>query len=77
MIYVVCTVSSAAAVKAPPIIDRADAQPPPAGPAIGLSVGDLLPRVLSYFPAAFKVSNRKTALAFNCRLPDCQTLSER
>ena len=57
MIYVVRAVSSAAAVQAPAIVDRADAQPAPSGPAIGLRVWDLLPRILRYLPTALEVGN--------------------
>ena len=57
MIYVVCTVSPTAAVQAPAIIDRTDAQLAPAGPAIGLRVCNLLARVFRYFPPNPKMSN--------------------
>ncbi len=57
MIYVVRTVSSTAAVQAPAIIDCADAQLPPIGPAIGLGICDPLARVLGYFPPGPEVIN--------------------
>lgn len=57
MIYVVRTVSSTAAVETPAIINCADAQLPPAGPAVGLRVCDLLARVFRYFPLGLEVSN--------------------
>ena len=70
MINVVGPVSSAAAVEAPVTINRADAQPAPFGPAIGFSIGDLLPRVLRYFPPALEMGKRKTAHAFDRRFLD-------
>ncbi len=57
MIYVVRAVSTTAAVQAPAIIDGADAQLSSVRPAIGFSVGNLLARVLGYFPPATKMSN--------------------
>ena len=57
MINVVCAVSATAAVQAPAIIDCADTQLPPAGPAIGLRVCDLLARVFCYFAPTPKMSN--------------------
>ncbi len=57
MIYVVRTVSSPAAIQAPAIIDCADAQLPPTGPAIGLCIRDPLARVLRYFPPGPEVIN--------------------
>ncbi len=65
MINIVRAVSTTAAVQAPAIIDSADAQPSSARPAIGLSVGNLLARVLRDFPAAAAVSYGKAALAFD------------
>ena len=55
MVYVMRAVSSATAVQAPAIVDRADAQPAPPSPAIGLSVCDLLACILRYFPTRFEV----------------------
>ena len=57
MIYVVCAVSTTAAVQAPAMIDGADAQLSSARPAIGFSVGNLLARVLGNFPTALEMSN--------------------
>ena len=57
MIYVVCAVASSTAIKAPPTINRANPQPAPPGPAVGLSVCDLLPRILRDFSAAPELGN--------------------
>ena len=57
MIYVVRAISATATVQAPTIIDGADAQLSPVGPAIGLSVSNPLTRVLCDFPPALEVSN--------------------
>jgi hypothetical protein len=57
VINVMSAISPAAAIKAPAIINGADAQLAPSGPSIGFSVGNLLALVLCYFPAASKVGH--------------------
>jgi len=70
MIDVVCAVSTAAAVEAPTIINRTDAQSSPTRPAIRFGVCDLLARVLCDFPTTMEWGNSKTAFAFNSGFPD-------
>ena len=55
MIYVMRAVASAAAVEAPAIMDGADAQLAARSPAVGLSIGDCLARVLSDLRSMFEV----------------------
>lgn len=57
MIDVVRAVSTPAAIQAPAIIDRADAQFSALGSAIGLSLRYSLAGVLRYFSSPLEVSN--------------------
>jgi hypothetical protein len=50
-------ISASAAIKAPAIINRADAQLSPLGPSNGFGVGNFLAGVLCYFPAASEVGD--------------------
>jgi len=57
MINVVRAISAPATIKAPAIINRADAQLSPLGPSNGFGVGNLLAGVLCNFPAALEVGD--------------------
>ncbi len=55
MIDVVRTIAAPAAIQAPALVDRADAQLPPASPSFRLSICDSLTGVFGYLRPALKV----------------------
>jgi hypothetical protein len=61
----VCAITTATAIKAPTIINSADAQPSARRPAVGFGVCDLLARIFCDFAAATECASSETALAFD------------
>lgn len=67
MVNVMRAVSTFAAIKAPAVIDRADAEPTAIGSALGFPIRDPFTCVLCYFSATTKAEVRKATLPFNRR----------
>jgi hypothetical protein len=65
VVDIVGAVSTLAAIEAPAIVDCADAQLSPPGPAISFRIRNFLAGVFRYFPAPAEVRTGKASLTFN------------